>query len=268
MRCQRREGRAMALSGLPEDGEFRFGSVILADGRQFAVSDGLGDPVVWVTTQPVPDAGMVWSALSDAQESTGLVPFLLPDLVADFGEPADVAGLDHMDAAELLEERWDGEMPSDYEDREGGEPWTTMRAPFSRTFPGLAPAEDQHLSQGQREQALSGLPPAHIGLVAARKSADVLALIGYQGSDQFDNALPIATVVRSWEDRFWAKLLRVDDAEIQLLAERPPHTVETAQRLAAEIFAFCDEYGGQGLHDIAGITAALMSSPIWTFWWD
>jgi len=74
--------------------------------------------------------------------------------------------------------------------------------------------------------------------------------------------------VRSWEDRFWAKLLRVDFAGIQLLAERSPHTVETAQRLAAEMFAFCDEYGGQGLHDIPRITAALMDSPIWTFWWD
>jgi hypothetical protein len=258
----------MALSRLPGDGEFRFGSVILADGRRIAVFDGLGDPVVWVTTRPVPDPGTVWSALSDTQERTGLVPFLLPDLAMDFGEPAEVAALDHMDAAELLEERWDGEMPFDPEDQMDDE-WTAMRAPFSRTFPGLAPAEDQQLSRAQRQQALSALPPAHIGLVAARRCADVLALIGWQGStDQFDNALPVATVVDSWEYRFGARLLRVDDAEIQLLAERPPHTVETAQCLAAEIFAFCDEYGGQGLHDIPRITAALMSSPIWTFWWD
>jgi hypothetical protein len=258
----------MVLSELPQDGEFRFGSVILDDGRRMAVSDGLGDPVVWVTTQPVPDAGMAWSALSDAHERTGLVPFLLPELVVDFGEPANVAALDHMDAAELLEERWDGQMPFKYEEQMEGEPWTAMRAPFSRTFPGLAPPEDQCLSQTQRQQALSALPSAHIGLVAARRSADVLALIGWQGSDRFDDALPIATVVGSWEGRFGAKLLRVDFAEIQLLAERPPRTVKTAQGLAAEIFAFCDEYGGQGLHDIAGITAALMSSPIWTFWWD
>ena len=56
----------MALSGLPEDGELRLGSVILAEGRRMAVSDGFGDPVIWVTTQPVPDAGMAWAALSDA----------------------------------------------------------------------------------------------------------------------------------------------------------------------------------------------------------
>ncbi len=36
----------MATGRLPEDGEFRFGSVILADGRRIAVSDGWGDPVV------------------------------------------------------------------------------------------------------------------------------------------------------------------------------------------------------------------------------
>jgi hypothetical protein len=255
----------MVLSELPEDGEFRCGPVILADGMRMEC--GWGDQVLWVTTQPVPDAGVAWSALSDAQESTGLVPFLLPDLAPDFGEPADVAALDYMDAAWLLEERWNGEMSSDYEDQQESE-WAAMRAPFSRTFPGLAPAEEQYLSQARRQQVLSAVPPAHIGLIAARGAADALALIGWQGTDQFDNVLPVASVVRSWEDRFWAKLLRVDSAQIQLLAERPPHTVETAQRLAAEIFAFCDEYGGQGLHDIPRITAALMSSPIWTFWWD
>jgi len=61
-------------------------------------------------------------------------------------------------------------MPSDYEDQDD-DGWTAMRAPFSRAFPCLAPAEEQHLGPAQREQALSGLPPAHIGLAAARRSA-------------------------------------------------------------------------------------------------
>jgi hypothetical protein len=29
-----------------------------------------------------------------------------------------------------------------------------------------------------------------------------------------------------------------------------------------------DECAGEGLHDVARIMASLMSSPIWTFWWD
>lgn len=41
-----------------------------------------------------------------------------------------------------------------------------------------------------------------------------------------------------------------------------------AQHLAAEQFVFCDECAGKGLHDIQAITDHLLSSPIWTFWWD
>jgi hypothetical protein len=28
------------------------------------------------------------------------------------------------------------------------------------------------------------------------------------------------------------------------------------------------KFGGTGLHDVPSITASLMNSPIWTFWWD
>jgi hypothetical protein len=34
------------------------------------------------------------------------------------------------------------------------------------------------------------------------------------------------------------------------------------------VLAELDECGGTGLHDVPRITASLMSSPIWTFWWD
>jgi hypothetical protein len=86
-------------------------------------------------------------------------------------------------------------------------------------------------------------------------------------SDQ-SGALPVATVLRSWEDRFGARLLRVGFAEISLLASRPPRSTAHAQRVASEHFAFCDECAGRGLHDIPRITASLMESPVWTFWLD
>jgi hypothetical protein len=57
-------------------------------------------------------------------------------------------------------------------------------------------------------------------------------------------------------------------AEFSVLARRPPRTLESAQHLAAEQWAFCNEFGGTGLHDVPSITASLMNSPIWTFWWD
>ena len=137
----------------------------------------------------------------------------------------------------------------------------------SRQFPGLAPPEHTLLSPQQLTQALGGLSAARIGLVPAARTADVLPLIGWTPSDQSD-ALPVAAVVRSWEDRFGARLLRVGFAEISLLASRPPRSISHAQRIAAEHFVFCDECAGRGLHDVPRITASLMESPAWTFWWD
>jgi Domain of unknown function (DUF4253) len=74
-------------------------------------------------------------------------------------------------------------------------------------------------------------------------------------------------VLRSWEDRFGARLLEVGYADIRLLVSRPPQTLEAAQRVAAEIFAFSDE-AHHGLRDIPEITRALVSNPFWDFWWD
>lgn len=142
-------------------------------------------------------------------------------------------------------------------------------APFSRQFPGLAPRQDGRLSMAQLHDTLLSLPPAPIALVPARRAADVLPTVGWCTTDRFQTSLPIAAVLRSWEVRFGARLLRVGPgAEIQLLVERPPRTTETAQHIAAEHFAFCDECAGQGLRDIFKITASLVNAPTWIFWWD
>jgi hypothetical protein len=107
------------------------------------------------------------------------------------------------------------------------------------------------LDQELIEETLGSLEPARIGLVPAARPADVLALIGWEGaSNWYRTALPIAAVLRSWEDRFGARLLEVGFAEISLLVSRPPHDVDAARRIAAEHFVFCDESGEQGFSDI------------------
>jgi Domain of unknown function (DUF4253) len=233
--------------------------------------DGQGEPVAWVTTEPVPDAGRVWSALWDAHEQTGLVPVLLTDSEKDedffFYSPADLTALDHLDAAAVLAELWERTMLSDEE--EDSDHLAAIRGPFSTEFPGLAPREDTTLSMAQLYEVLRSLPAAPIGLVPARRAADVLPTVGWCPTDRFQTPLPIAAVLRSWEARFGARLLTVGPgAQIQLLVERPPRTTEAAQAIAAEHFAFCDECAGQGLRDIPGITASLVNAPTWTFWWD
>lgn len=232
----------MATDTLPEEGELRLGAVMLPPGRRIVPPDGPGEPVAWVTTQPVPDPGRVWSALSDAHLETGLVPIVLTDGEKDedffFSVPDDLAGLDHLDAASVL------------------------------GIISLAPAEDGKLSMAECQQVLGSLPPALIGLVPASRPADVLPTVGWRTIDRFPTSLPIAAVLRSWEARFGARLLDVGPgAQIRLLVERPPRSTEAAQRVAAEHFAFCDECAGQGLHDIPGIAASLVDAPVWTCWW-
>ena len=268
----------MAPDSLPADGELRLGAVVLPRGRRVVPMDGPGEPVAWVTAEPVPDAGLAWSALSDAHQQTGLVPILLTRDEQDedyfFYDPVDVSQVDHMDAASLLAGRWHSKTyevsePGESEDEEFVEYIESAIAPFSRQFPGLAPGEDARLSMAQIHEALRSLPAAPIGLVTAARPADVLPTVGWCTTDQFQTALPIAAVLRSWEARFGAKLLRVGPgAQIQLLVERPPHTTEAAQAIAAEHFVFCDECAGQGLRDIPKITASIVDAAIWTFWWD
>lgn len=231
----------MATDTLPEEGELRLGAVMLPPGRRIVPPDGPGEPVAWVTTQPVPDPGRVWSALSDAHLETGLVPIVLTNGEKDedffFSVPDDLAGLDHLDAASVL-------------------------------GISLAPAEDGKLSMAECQQVLGSLPPALLGLVPASRPADVLPTVGWRTIDRFPTSLPIAAVLRSWEARFGARLLDVGPgAQIRLLVERPPRSTEAAQRVAAEHFAFCDECAGQGLHDIPGIAASLVDAPVWTCWW-
>lgn len=275
----------MAGADVPEDGELRIGSVRLPAGRRISAGHGRGEPVAWATTEPVPDAGRVWDALSAAHHDTGLVPFLLSGIGGgtrrpwdsrEFRDPDDVTGLDHLDAAAVLRKSWHDhtteaddydEEPEDYEDEDVAQYLAEALAPFSRRqFPGLAPAENHQLSAGQLDQVLAALPPARVGLMPARRPADVLPMLGWNSA--LITALSLAAVLRSWEDRFGARLLRVGFADISVLAQRPPHSVESAQLLAAEQWAFCDECAGQGLHDIPRITASLMNSPVWTFWWD
>jgi hypothetical protein len=145
----------------------------------------------------------------------------------------------------------------------------------NQPFPGLAPPSDSSLSSAERDTALAGRPPARIGLVPAARPADVLAVVGWTVFDDpsypdgIRNAVWIGAVLRSWEDRFGARLLTVGPgAEIQLLVDRPPRSSAAAPQIAAEHCAFCDECAGLGLSSVPRVSAAILDAPIWTFWWD
>lgn len=279
----------MAAAVLPEDGPLMIGSVALPEGvRRYTVDDE--ELAAWVTVAPMPDAGLTWLALSAAQAETGLVPVLLQPDPPDQRPPgeapffgfyhrADPALLTGMSALSVLTAEWDAGRDSADALR-----WAPSVAPYGDRFPGLAPAERLPMPPEEVRRAVSALPAAHLGLVSASRPAHVPAVVGWSvfgvdfvspGAGSFEFYLPgarsliIGAVLGSWEERFGARLLRIGaDAILQVLAERPPRTLELATQLAAEFYAFADEIDHQAAYTVGGIAARLVGAPLWTFWWD
>lgn len=262
----------MRYEDLPDDGDLRFGLLRLR-GRRVGAARSHGQPVAWVTEEPVPDAGRAWLAICDMAADTGLRPVLdVPSAPGgrpgeSFYNPVDVADIGRVSAAAILARLWE-------EKAEDGDALSTSQyQPFSGQFPGLAARSEEQLTRDDTLRALDSMPPAHICLVASNRPADLLAVIGWNITDRWDSALPVCAVLRSWEDRFGAQLLQIGpSAEIRLLVERPPRTIAAAQAIAAEQWAFgdtwIDQYGETQLTDISEITPHLINAPMWGFWWD
>lgn len=274
----------MTTGRLPAEGPLRIGSVTLPAGVHIVSGYGMRQPVAWATIQPVPEPAKVWAALSAAYPQTGLVPFLLEGRADDpgstqrpwdegeFEDPADLAELGRLDAEALLESWWNSRLTPLAEGQAEDPARILVRLPFSRQFPGLAPAETTRRDPRELVVALLwSQRPARIGLAVAGRPADVLARIGWTGAA--NAPLPIIAVLRSWEDRFGARLLQIGFDRIRLLVERPPRTADAALRLAAEQHVFCDECqhglsematAVPGLGTVPGLALCVLNVPAWT----
>jgi len=267
-----------ASARVPDEGELRLGTVRLPAGR--LLRSRAEAPVAWITEAPVPEPGPVWSALSALHGQTGLVPILAPAgrgdaLEAVWQDTAAVADVDRVDAAALLEQLWADALPEPWqigpewaEDREWAD---DMAAPFTSRYPGLAPAVDSALAAGVLEAAVGSFPASRIVLVPADRPADVLPVLGWCPGD-WSGAFPVpspvgfAAVLRSWEERFGARLFAMTHDEAYLLVERPPRSLDAALPVAAEHFTFCDEPAGR--QPVRTTAADIVNAPLWYFWWD
>jgi hypothetical protein len=271
----------MVKGRLPDEGPVRLGPVTLPAGKLIDGYPGTGY-VAWATVDPVPDSGRVWAALSELHPRTGLIPILLDGHDGNTGRPLDLfkpedpREADRVDVRALLENLWrDWVSWPEEDDPESME----RRWPFTPEWPGLAPPESTPLTPAGRQQALDVVlprirlahretPEARIGLVAAGRPADVLPVTGWGGLvNRGQSLLPLTAVLRSWEDRFGARLIDVGYADLRLFVERPPRTLEAAQRLAAEQVVLADDCI-DGARYIPDIAVRLVNGPIWTFWWD
>ncbi|MFI0454475.1 DUF4253 domain-containing protein [Actinomadura sp. 6N118] len=269
----------------------------LPDGRLVTPRDPrtdkpLGEPVLWVSEQPVAEVGARWAALVQQHDRTGLWPLLLTTDSGPVGpwhngelDPDPPERADRLEAGDLLANRWSQFLQDEIEPN---------RIPQAlRRWPGVAPEAPQDIDPdacavslattrakskvgvnvfyGGKREIPGGMyaftnedGSAYLGLVAARDSAGAASAVGWTHNSPAPAEL--TAVFRSWQKRFGVRLCAYGSAALAVSVARPPLTKEHARRLAVEHIAFCPD----NLVDdtFEAYAAGLVGAGVWSFWWD
>ncbi|MCX4962812.1 DUF4253 domain-containing protein [Streptomyces virginiae] len=275
------QGRSLGLELPP-------GALIDRPGRR---GWGVGrrvEPLLWVSDEAV-GVGALAAHRSPALAAAGLQAVLFQGRRGlerwwqdrEFS-PERMSDPDDHHVEPVLREFWSRVVP-DPEEGEG-EDGEQLIAPFGRDWPGLAEdgpegskgsvgSDDPDALACELADALiaSGfLPSPRLALVPAGRGADVLTAAGWCGPTNFENDTAlISTVLRSWEDRFGARVVALGFDELHVSAAAPPRTTAHALPVAAEHFAFSPDNIWQGSGSIrAYADEAVTGSNHWGFWWD
>ena len=228
-------------------------------------------PVLWLSDGPT--AVGLWASLRAEHAATGLWPLLITgDGWAEGGLRLDInTSPDDHDPAAVLALWWADHTQPDDEDED------EITAPYGSRWPGLAPPgrahPSAHLDQIAGECAhLIARESTRIGLVPAPRGADALTALGWLGpANLIDDVAPISAVVRTWEDRFGARVLGIGPDTLDLSVAAPPLDLDHALRVAAEHFAFCPDNIWQGnprADTLAAYAESILAVNHWSFWWD
>ncbi len=163
-----------------------------------------------------------------------------PDPAAVLGE---VTG---RDAAAFLAGRWPGSFPG------------LARPPAAGGADPLAVAARSDLSGW----------PAHLAVVPATCPADAVAVLGWRGArHHHDDVAGLSAVLRSWENRYGAVLVRIDVGTLWLSVAAPPRTPGECAAVAAEHVAFCPDVDAEDPRPLT-YAPTLAGRDRWRFWWD
>jgi hypothetical protein len=235
---------------------------------------------VWASDEPLDEPGRYRQCVMEYDAATaagtgGMWPVLIPhdprfaangeDWLDDRERLAPAAHqVGAVDVATTLAQWWDPFCCT------GG---TGCLRPYGADFPGLARKSplrvDPHAEAGNTGSILARRGTYRLGLVPAGRPADVPAVLGWTGMiKSTDQVAAISGVLRSWEDRFGAKLIVLGFDELELSVAAPPRTQGRALTLAAEHRSFSiRSFSGQP-GNLREYAAGLVHRRHWRFSWD
>lgn len=272
--------RATSAGKLPEVPEPSLGSIRLPPGRLITPDTSFraqpstveSVPVLWISNSQLHSIGSIWRDIAQTFATHGLWPLVLEALDGDdlrpwmSGEldPTSSTNPDDHEVEAILASWWADVIPVEWEEPRAFE----VIAPFDRDFPGLAPASQSLIIEAAFHSVTAELT-GRLGLVAAKRPADVITTIGWMGPlNYYDDMGPLSAVLRSWEDRFGAFVVGIGFDTLTLAVQRPPDTTELATAIAVEHFAACPDIVTQGVGSIDAYADVLLGQEMWSLWWD
>jgi hypothetical protein len=230
---------------------------------------------MWMTDHRVDDAGAKWWTMHQEQRfQPVLLDSLDDDAVAGDRRPWDTGELAIWDAPIRGQDTVSQALSGFWTEYDDSEMVADLKLPY-RTFPGLAPRQEDALPDIELELVAGSASSAWFGLTTAPRPADIPMSIGWFAcSEAFAGSFSpgqMTAVLRSWEDRFGAFIFRLGYASLQLLVQRPPRTERQALAVAAEFFGLADEFTtahGGVTRSITEMADSIEGSPWWRFWWD
>jgi len=227
-----------ALSGTPDVASASIDVASLANGSFAVVVSGLPDPVG------------SWRDLRALRSEHALWPLLIGGIDDIDFEPDDDDRFDGQSVMEVLIERLDAIGPVPMGPADG---WPDVVAQHRLGY-------DVHGPQNG---------PGALVIVPARHGWEVIEAIRWSDGNTFPSWLH-RDVVRRWEQAHGAELAVIDGATVELFVPAPAFDPERVADLAREVRAYGDAVGvGHDTWDsLDEIAAGLLTSTVWSFWWD
>jgi len=236
-------------------------SASLPEGDRVYVDD---EPTFWISDDPAPTG--LWAELRELHTSTGLWPVLVSEdepWWTRVAVPEDPRYIDQHDPTEFMAEVW-----RKWVDQANGN--VDLLAPFGEHCPGLtASGSKARDPEAVADWHASMIEPENpfLALVPVDRGADAITAMGWEGAHGHAETVPLSAMIRTWEERFGARLVRVGRNSLTLSIAGPPVVEEHALHVAAEHWAFCPDNLERGAGALIDYGKQIQEQITWTFTW-